>query len=148
MQRRFRDQLSYHPLYSTWTSMKNRCSNPNHKDYHNYGGKGVGVCERWSRFKHFLDDMGPKPSPTHTLDRIDSDGDYEPANCRWASSHVQAQNTNRVKKIVIDGESRCFAEWCRHFGIDKGTAKSRLRLGWSIEAALKTPVKKDGRSRR
>lgn len=148
MQKRFRDYLSYHPLYRTWSSMKSRCLNPNHKDYDHYGGKGVTICERWFRFKNFLEDMGPKPSPKHTLDRIDSNGCYEPSNCRWASTVVQAQNTSRVKKIEINGEVKCFAEWCRQFQINKHTARQRMRVGWTAEAAITTPVRKDGRSRR
>lgn len=137
-----------HPLYSTWASMKDRCSNSNHRNYACYGGKGIRVCERWMKFHNFLEDMGPKPSPLHTIDRIDSHGDYEPGNCRWADPITQGQNTSRVKNININGQVKCLAEWARHFNIKKATVKSRIKAGWSIESALNTPVKPDGRSRR
>lgn len=81
-----------HPLYSTWHTMRNRCTNENNKDFSYYGGKGIRVCERWQDFANFVEDMGPKPSLKHSIDRIDSDGDYEPLNCRWATPAQQQLN--------------------------------------------------------
>lgn len=81
--------------YRAWSSMKTRC-NPNYKDrpdYPNYAGRGIKVCERWlTSFQNFLSDMGPRPSPQHSVDRINVDGDYEPSNVRWATTHEQAGN--------------------------------------------------------
>ena len=144
----FTDNLSRHPLYQTWASMKNRCTNESHRNYDIYGGKGIRVCDRWMRFKNFLEDMGEKPSPRHTLDRIDSNGDYESANCRWADSFVQGQNTSRVKRIEINGEVKCLDEWCRHYQLNRATVKARVRAGRSIEEALTDPVQQDGRTKR
>lgn len=80
------------PEYRSWQMMKNRCLNPNARDYAYYGGRGIKVCERWLEFEHFLADMGRRPTKQHTLDRKDGDGDYAPDNCRWATRQEQARN--------------------------------------------------------
>lgn len=96
-----------HPLYSTWDAMKQRCSNPNNAKYRHYGGRGIKVCERWLTFSSFLEDVGEKPSPKHTLDRIDNDGDYERANVRWATQREQNfnQRLNRRNTSGFTGVS-------------------------------------------
>lgn len=90
------DGKSKHPYYGTYRTMLSRCMNKNSHKYHLYGGRGIKVCKRWQGkygFNHFIKDMGKKPSPEYSLDRINNDGDYGPNNCRWASTHDQ--NTNR-----------------------------------------------------
>lgn len=87
-----------HPLYATWSGIKTRTTNPNSAGYKNYGGRGIRLCDSWLKsFKTFSSDMGPKPTPKHTIDRIDNDGDYEPKNCYWATADEQGRNT-RVQK--------------------------------------------------
>ncbi len=81
-----------HPLYRTWAAMWQRCTNLKNTDFEHYGGRGITVCDQWRDFAAFLADMGPKPSPTHSLDRIKNDGNYEPGNCRWATAKQQRAN--------------------------------------------------------
>jgi hypothetical protein len=91
--------------YNAWSSMLTRCKNPNSAAYQNYGGRGISVCDRWTDFKNFLEDMGLAPTSDHSLDRIDCDGDYSPENCRWANAKTQAQNRRVVRlneSIVAD----------------------------------------------
>lgn len=84
---------SEHPLYTTWRDMKQRCSNSNADNYIWYGGRGIAVCKRrQENFELFVADMGPKPTPDHTLDRINNEGNYEPSNCRWATKLQQRHN--------------------------------------------------------
>lgn len=79
--------------YGSYQAMKHRCLNPKNKHYINYGGRGITICQRWlDSFRNFMEDMGPKPTPKHTIDRIDSDGNYEPGNCRWATPKEQSKN--------------------------------------------------------
>ena len=87
--------------YSTWDGMKQRCTNPNHRGYMSYGGRGITICDRWlNSFQNFLEDMGRKPSRAYSIDRIDVNGNYELSNCRWATSKEQAMNKRNSKKTV------------------------------------------------
>jgi hypothetical protein len=98
--------LHSHPLYHTWNSMHRRCSNPKTRNYADYGGRGIRVCERWTGpegLRNFIEDMGVKPSPKHTLERIDNDGNYEPGNCCWATAQEQERNKRpRVSQSLFD----------------------------------------------
>lgn len=83
------------PEYVLWLGMRRRCDNPSHVGYKNYGARGIQVCERWNDFTLFLADVGRRPTPQHTLDRINNDGNYEPGNVRWATRIEQAANSRR-----------------------------------------------------
>jgi len=130
------------PEYRAWQGMKRRCYNPNVVSYPRYGGRGIKVCDRWcNSFEAFYEDMGPRLSPSHSLDRIDNDGDYEPGNVRWTTPIEQARNTCRNHLITFNGDTLTLAEWSERTGIDAGTILARLdQYGWSVEQALTTPV--------
>lgn len=84
------------PEYRAWNNMRNRCSNPKVNHYQDYGGRGIRVCARWQIFENFLADMGRRPSPLYTLERMDNDGNYEPGNCKWATRYEQQHNKRRA----------------------------------------------------
>ena len=125
--------------YSAWASMRSRCNNPNHKLYKYYGGRGITVCEKWKDFLSFLKDMGLSPE-RHSLDRINNDGNYEPSNCRWASSGEHANNRRTVRKIAYNGKLYSLAEISHFHGIAPNTVNERLKRGWSLEDAVTKPV--------
>lgn len=93
-----RHGLRYQPEYSSWYAMKRRCDNPNNDRYKHYGGRGIKVCDEWlNDFERFYRDMGPKPTPSHSIDRKDTDGDYTPDNCCWATPVEQRHNQRRMR---------------------------------------------------
>jgi hypothetical protein len=100
--RRKADAVVRHPLYWIWMDMKQRCDNPHNSRFHRYGGCGITVCDRWRNdFRKFAEDMGQKPSPAHSIERINSEGNYEPANCRWATWEEQLSNRSlRPRKLT------------------------------------------------
>lgn len=130
--------------YRTWQALRNRCENPNDTKYHLYGGHGIKVCERWREsFANFYADMGPKPSPRHSVERRDGNGPYSPENCYWATYKQQNRNTSRNRMITFRGETLSLAEWAERTGIGYAALTHRvMRAGWSVERALTTPVKK------
>lgn len=132
--------ITQHPLYKTWSGMLTRCKDPNYKQFHLYGGKGIRVCVRWESFQNFISDMGEKPSPKHSLDRINGNGNYEPSNVRWADKVTQGRNTSRVKLVEFMGEYRCMSEWASLLGVNVKTLRNRVKNGWSIEDALTMPI--------
>lgn len=125
--------------YIIWRQLRSRCLRPGNAAYSDYGGRGITVCERWSKFENFLVDMGRRPSRDHSLDRRDNDGGYCKENCRWATRSEQARNTRRNHWITFRGESRILAEWAEITGIDRDTITARFKYGWSIERTLSTP---------
>ena len=129
--------MSHLAEYKVWEGMKQRCENAAHESYGRYGGRGITICARWREsFESFLEDMGPRPSKKHSIDRIDNDGNYEPANCRWATTMEQKQNTSRNVFITFNGETLCCADWSRRLGISDDTICRRLKAGWPIERVL------------
>ena len=129
--------------YSTWERMKNRCSNPRHDKYARYGGRGIKVCKRWQKFENFLADMGPRPGRDYSIERSDTDGDYEPSNCFWMVTKHQARNRSDNRLLTFDGKTLCVAEWCERFGIPQARVLARLKLGWSVTEALTIPKLKN-----
>lgn len=120
--------------------MRRRCTNPKKRSYHRYGGRGIKVCERWSEFDRFFEDMGPRPEGM-TLDRIDNDGDYEPTNCRWATGREQNANRDNNVRLTYQGRTQCVIAWAREMGVPPNTLYSRQRLGWTDEDVLTRPIR-------
>jgi len=120
------------PEYNSWFAMRQRCNNPNTKVFYRYGGRGITVCEAWNvSFAAFMEDMGPKPSPQHSIERVDNNGMYCKENCRWATSSEQCSNTRRNRMLTVDGQTMTIAEWARKTGIHFCTITNRLNSGWS-----------------
>ena len=123
------------PEYKSWTEMKGRCLNINHKSYKDYGGRGITIYQRWvDSFENFIADMGERPSKKHSIDRIDNDGNYEPVNCRWATKQEQNSNTRRNKFVSIDGNCVILAEAARLLGVDPSTVWKRRNKYGTLEA--------------
>lgn len=131
------------PEYQTYRSMIARCTRPTNVRFAEYGGRGIKVCDRWLRdFSAFYADMGQRPSPAHSIDRVDNDADYEPSNCRWATRHTQARNKRNNIVLVAFGESMALSEASHRYGIPYTTLKARiLKFGWSHERAISEPVR-------
>jgi hypothetical protein len=124
-------------MYRIWSDMKTRCNNPRFKQYADYGGRGICVCERWASFANFLADMGPTYRAGLSLDRVDNDGPYCPDNCRWTDKIVQANNTRRNVYHEWNGQTHTLAEWARIRGIKGSTLRQRYYgLKWPIDRCL------------
>jgi hypothetical protein len=119
---------SYEKIYGIHEQMLARCYNKNNPRYKRYGGRGIKVCRRWHSFANFYADMGDRPE-NKTLDRRDNDGDYKPANCRWASAYEQSNNKHTSRKVKINGRVQSMAQWAREYGLNRGTVYSRFRGG-------------------
>ena len=128
--------------YDAWQQMKWRCLKPSSKDYPNYGGRGIALCDRWHSFEGFIADMGRRPSPNHTIERVDNDGNYEASNCRWATRSEQNSNTRRNLIVVYRGKEMTVAEAVRSAGnvVSRFCAYQRLKAGWPLEASVETGV--------
>lgn len=140
--------LTETPGYTSWRGLFDRCLNPENPAYENYGGRGISICDRWRfgeggihPFRCFMSDMGEKPSPKHSIDRIDVDGNYEPSNCRWADAKTQARNKRETLFATIEGETLPLAEWADRAGVDYLTFYSRIaNHGMSPEEAFAMPA--------
>lgn len=129
------------PTYKAWASMVKRCKSDDARFYGSYKRKGITVCNRWIDFKAFLHDMGERPVGM-TLDRINNDGNYEPANCRWASSREQANNRSNNTIRLFNGKSYTHAELSRLAGISDELLHYRITAGWPLEKAVSVPPRK------
>ena len=125
--------------YYVWKLMRQRCSKPTDKDFHNYGARGITVCDRWQDFRNFLADMGEKPEG-YSIERVDNNKGYSPDNCKWIPMSQQARNRRMVRYLTIDGITHNLSDWCRHFGIKPCRAFQRLHWGWSEYDAVSKPL--------
>jgi hypothetical protein len=136
---------TYERLYSIWCAMKKRCHNPNASNFHNYGGRGISVCDEWrndyAAFREWALENGYRVGLE--IDRINVNGNYEPSNCRWVPRQVQAHNKTTSRVLEFNGRSQTMPEWADELGISVQTLASRLnKLGWPIERALSAPTRK------
>lgn len=130
--------------YNSWRNMLERCNSPSCPSYKNHGARGIKICERWAHsFENFLADMGPKPTPKHSIGRTDNDGNYEPGNCAWETQSQQMRNRRNTRLVEYQGRSMSLAEACELAGQSRTRVNARLRMGWNIERAL---AHGDGRS--
>jgi hypothetical protein len=127
--------------YRIWANMMTRCTNPKASNFAYYGGRGIRVCDRWETFQNFLDDMGKAPSGL-TIDRKNTDLNYEPSNCRWADKTAQANNTRSNVLLEIHGEILTVAQWARKPGAAPlKVIYARVERGWEASRAVFKPVR-------
>ena len=135
--------MSKSPEYTAWRRMRRRCNFKKDSEYHNYGARGIKVCYRWEHsFENFLSDMGKRPSNGHSLDRIDVNKGYFPANCRWATNKEQSNNTRRNVFVEYNGKTLTLKQLSEELNINYNSFFSRIRLGWSLEKIMSTPIDK------
>ena len=131
------------PLYSVWASMLQRCSNPSGKTWQHYGLRGITVCERWRKsFENFLEDMGERPSPEHSIDRIDVNGNYEPSNCRWATRDEQSLNKRSTVLVTVGDVTKPLKAWVTELGVTKQCIYYWVKKGLSYAAAVERILSK------
>lgn len=119
--------------------MRSRCNNPNVPNYNDYGGRGIKVCARWSRFENFIEDMGKRPSSKYTLERKDNDDDYGPENCFWATRLQQGNNKRNNLRVRAFGREQTVSQWAREVGCNEIMLRKRILRGWDPEEALTRP---------
>jgi hypothetical protein len=124
------------PEFRSWTQMVRRCTDPHSASYARYAGRGVTVCERWLAFENFLTDVGPRPGPGFTIDRIDNTKGYEPGNVKWSSVAEQSRNKRSSRWIEFNGERLVAADWANRLGFDRNVIYSRLSRGTTDPAEL------------
>lgn len=122
--------------YYIWVTMRARCNNYRRQDFYRYGGRGISVCERWTKFAFFLSDMGDRPSNEHSIERVDNNGNYEPSNCKWATRKEQAKNRRSTVYITHNGETHNLTEWTEILGLKRGTIDARHRKRYSTDEML------------
>jgi len=130
------------PTYNSWLAMIKRCENAAHKAFHNYGGRGITICDQWrNSFEAFLEDAGERPSPKHSIDRFpNKDGNYEPGNVRWATRTEQGNNRRGNVLLEFYGVTKTVMEWSRISQVAHSTIGRRLRAGYSPQMAVWLPV--------
>ena len=136
--------------YYCWINMKTRCYNKNNKEYFDYGGRGILVCDRWvNSFEYFLKDSGLAPSKSHSIERVDNNGIYCKNNCIWATKKEQANNRRSVKLFSFNGVLKNLDEWAFEYNMKRKTLWKRItKFGWSVEDALTIPTNNTAKNKR
>ena len=132
----FKHGMSHTQIHGVWRQMRERCSNPKHRSYKNYGGRRIKVCPEWDDFAVFYRDMGERPLGG-TVERIDNNGPYSKENCRWATYKDQLNNRRTNRMLTVFGRTQTFSQWADECGIPWTTLRSRIeRYGWPLEQAV------------
>lgn len=122
--------------YKVWKGMRRRCNDPKHKNYREYGVRGIRVCAAWDDYAQFLADMGRRPTPKHTIERVDNNGNYEPRNCVWATRDAQANNARSNRTYTLDGLTLNIAQWAKRSGVAYPALLYRLDRGVPVVRAI------------
>lgn len=138
--------MAHTRTYRAWVEMRRRCQQPKRKEYSNYGARGITISERWLKFENFLEDMGVCPAGLQ-LDRIDTNGNYETGNCRWATVIEQQNNRRSNLQLTLNGITRTVSDWARIYGVRPRTAAQRIRAGWDAALAVSRYSDKGARGR-
>ena len=128
--------------YSSWVNMVQRCENKHVPNYANYGGRGIKVCDLFKSFEAFVMCVGERPGPEYSIDRIDTNGDYEPGNVKWSTKAEQNRNRRDNIHVEIDGETKTVFEWVNALGLKKSTIYKRISKGMDPKEAILKPVRK------
>jgi hypothetical protein len=135
-----KEWLKMHPVYHCYDAMRKRCLNPKHKYYKYYGGRGITICTRWlgnGGYANFEADMGPRPTPKHTVERLNNEKGYGPKNCIWATMKAQSRHRRNSVIVTLGGRSQVASDWAKELGISPPAFHNRLRNGWTEEQLLK-----------
>lgn len=138
------------PEATAYKNMVARCMNPRIPNYRNYGARGICVSRRWlgpKGFGRFIQDMGPRPSDRHSLERKDNDRGYSPSNCVWATRAEQNRNNRRAVLLTHDAQTKNLIDWAKETGVSQDTISRRIKRGWTVEDALTTPSTRTNRKR-
>ncbi len=128
-------------LYTIWSHMVQRCTNPNVERYPQYGGRGIKVCDRWLNFENFIEDMGESYKDNLSLERVDVNGNYELSNCKWIELQEQPKNKQNTVKLEYNGKTYSYQELSKLTGIKENTLRARIKyLGWSVEKAVEQAI--------
>lgn len=125
------------PEYVSWQAMKTRCENENHEWFHRYGGRGISVCERWNSFENFYADMGPKPTPDHSIERENNDLGYGPDNCRWATEKEQMNNRSNNVYFQYQGVRITKTQLAEKLGVSVDVLDTRLKHSPTLNGLIK-----------
>lgn len=127
------------PEHNIWRGMLSRCYNLNSPQYEYYGGRGITVCEEWKEdYTAFFYAVGPRPSKNHSIERINTDGNYEPSNCKWATQKEQCRNRRNNVRYKHQGRNLTLSEWAEILNMKEITLRKRLEAGWPLDRAFST----------
>lgn len=132
---RYKHGLSTSPEYKAWAGMRSRCRNENDAAFANYGGRGIEVCQRWSAFENFFEDMGRRPDGL-SIERVDNNQGYSKENCKWATPFEQSNNKRTNQKLTIHGVTKTVGQWAALNGINRRLISERIKQGYAPEIAI------------